>query len=61
MRCSGPKFELVFVQLVRVPRKLLEACFSGEVKDTFTYPGELKTGSNNSSFFSGCYRKDLKG
>ena len=51
MRCSDPKFELVFVQLVRVLRKLLEACFSDEVKDAFAYPGELKTGANNSSFF----------
>ena len=31
-RCSDPKCELVFPQLVRGLRKLLEKCFGGDVK-----------------------------
>ena len=31
-RCSDPKCKLVFPQLVRELKKLLEKCFRGEVK-----------------------------
>ena len=60
-RCSDPKYELVFPQLVRGLRKLLEKCFRGGVKDTFLYSGELKTVSNFTSLLSGYYRHHLKG
>ena len=38
-RCSDAKCQLVFLQMVRVLRKLLEKCFEGKVKNTFfVYP-----------------------
>ena len=36
-RCSDPKCGLVFPQLVRGLRKLLEKCFGGDVQNTFLY------------------------
>ena len=60
-RSSDPKFELVFPQLGRGLRKLLEKCFRGEGKYTLLYSGELKIDSNNASLLSGYYRHHLKG
>ena len=58
-RCSDPKYELVFLQVAHVLRKLLE---KRVVNDTFVDSSELKTASNNSSLLSDfCYRQDLKG
>ena len=51
-RCSDPKCELVFPQLVRGLRKLLEKCFIGDMKDTFLHSIELKTVSNNGLAFA---------
>ena len=59
-RCPDPKCVFVFLQLVRLLKKLLEKCFRGEVKYTFVYPGELKTDSNNALLLCGCYRQDFE-
>ena len=58
---SDSKYELIFLQLVRVLGNLLETLFGGEVKDTFVYPDKLKTDSNNTYILSDCCWKKLKG
>ena len=60
-RCSDLKCELVFSQLVRGLRKLLEKCFRGDMEYTFLHSSEQKTYSNNGLVLSGCYRHHSKG
>ena len=60
-RCSDPKCELIFPQLVRGLRKFLEKCFKGDVKDTFLHSSKLKIDLNNGLALSGCYGHHLKG
>ena len=46
--CSDPKYKLVFSQLVRQPRNLVEKRFRRDTKYTFIHSSELKTDLNNS-------------